>query len=484
MQTDIAIIGAGLAGLGMAARLRKDGRRSFVVLDRNPDVGGVWYSNRYPGCACDIPTALYSYSFERKWRWRESFASSDHIREYLRHCVEEYGLREHIRTNTQIVAARFDASKSRWQLRTADGQAVTCHKLICASGTFNEPSIPALPGLNDFKGEAFHSARWPQSFDPSGRNIAVIGTGASAVQLIPALAQHARRLRVFQGTPPWILPKLEPSLTRLQRWLLRSMSPQRAMRMSVYWRNERFGRAMQDRGEYLSFLEWVCRSHIDHQIADPELRRKVTPDYRLGCNTLLISNDYYPALTRNNVSLTTDRVHAVQDRAVIMRDGTAHEVDTIVFATGFNIGGAMSDIDFIGANDVRLHDRWSSEGREAYLGIAMTDFPNFFMLGGPNSGTAHTSFLFMLEAQMDYVLKCLRWMDRGKLQRLEVKAEAQRRYNRMLQERMPATIWASGCSSWFRDAQGKNFTMWPGSSMEYWWRTRWKNSRDFETARH
>jgi cation diffusion facilitator CzcD-associated flavoprotein CzcO len=482
LEADIAIIGAGYAGIGMAIQLRRAGLRSFVILERSHNLGGVWHANRYPGCACDVPTQLYSYSFEQSWQWSCSYAPSSEILAYLQYCARKYEIGSHVEFGCEVVAAEFDDRAKSWRIRTRSGRIVCCRVLVCAVGSFSHPSIPSLTGLRDFQGRVTHTAMWSDEFDIDGRDVAVVGTGASAVQLIPAIADRVRRLYVFQRTPPWVVPKMDPHLARWERWLYHALGGKNgATRTALYWRNERLGVAMTKRRDYLARLEAFMRQLLSVQVADEELRSRVTPQYALGCNIILISNEYYPAISRANVRVLASPIARVEPSAIVTADDKTHAVDCIVFATGFDIGGLLRTMNVVGRDGVRLADTWR-DGFKAYLGCTISGFPNFFMLGGPNSGTAHTSGLLMIEAQIDYILRCLRTMRHRRASAMEVRPEAQARFDRMLQARMPQTVWTSGCASWLRDANGRVFTMWPGTTTEYWLRTRCVRTRDFSFA--
>jgi cation diffusion facilitator CzcD-associated flavoprotein CzcO len=469
----IVIIGAGFGGIGMAIALRRAGFDDFVILEKSDDLGGTWYDNQYPGCACDVPSPLYSYSFELNPSWSRLFAPRQEIWEYLRTCACKYGVDEHIRYGRTVEQMDWDASARRWNI-TAGGagqpELYVARAVVSAAGFSHLPSGPDIPGAARFGGPSFHSARWDHSCDLAGRRVAVIGTGASAIQIIPEVARQARRLQVFQRTPPWVLPRTDIAIpARLRRAFETVPLTARASRETIYLALEAraFGFAVHPK--LMAPLEQMARRHIRKQIADPALRAMVTPDYTIGCKRILLSSDYYPALQRPGVELITEKITGITEDAVVTADGTAYETDVIVYATGFNVVESVTRLNVTGRDGRKL----TPQTMEAYHGITVPGFPNFFMLLGPNTLLGHTSVVFMLESQIQHVMSCLRRLARDKADAIEVSEAALRHYHDGLQRRLGRAVWSEGgCTSWYLDADGVNRTLWPGFSFEYWARTR------------
>lgn len=478
----IAIIGAGFSGICMAIQLKKAGIDSFTILEAAEDVGGTWRDNTYPGCACDVPSHLYSYSFEPNPRWSRVYGEQPEIWDYLRHCVDRYGLRPHLRFKTEVTGATFDEPSATWRIETAAGEAIRARVVVSGTGPLSRPSIPDLPGLARFQGKTFHSARWDHAYDLRGKRVAVVGTGASAIQFVPQIAPEVQRLHLFQRTPPWVLPKLDRPITEREKRMFERIPPvERLYRTMLYWLMEARGVGFVKEPRVLRFLERFAHQHIRAKIADPELRRIVTPDYRMGCKRILISNDYYPALTRPNVEVVTSGIAEIDERAVMSQDGVRREVDAIILGTGFDVAGLLAPMRVHGLEGKELTETWRA-GAEAYYGLAVSGFPNLFLLLGPNSGLGHNSIIFMIEAQVHYIMQCLRFMRGEDLRYLDVLPGVQREHNAELQTRMGETIWKTGCHSWYLDEHGRNFTLWPGFTVEYWLRTRRMKPGDFRAV--
>ena len=477
----ILIIGAGFGGIGMGIGLRKAGFDDFVILEKAADLGGTWRDNRYPGCACDVPSPLYSFSYELNPDWTRLFAPQEEIWEYLRRCAAAYGIDRHIRYGSRVESVAWDDADRLWTVRTADGERYRAHAVISGAGALHLPSYPDIAGIDEFAGESFHSSRWDHTADLTGQRVAVIGTGASAIQLVPAVAGQAARLTVFQRTPPWIQPRPDVAIPDRMRAVLRTVpGAARALRYAVYWGLETraLGFALDPR--LMAPMEAVARRHLERQVSDPELRARLTPDYTIGCKRILVSSDYYPALQQPNVSLVTDPIARITPTGVMTADGTPHEADALVFATGFRVVDAATELNVSGRGGVKLKDAWAA-GVEAYRGITVPGFPNFFMLLGPNTGLGHTSVVFMIEAQVQHVLSCLRIVSRRQAATIEATEPVTRRYNDSLQRRLRRAVWsAGGCRSWYLDDAGVNRAIWPGFSFEYWARTRRARRRDYE----
>lgn len=475
----VIVIGTGFAGLGMAIQLRQHGMTDFVVLERAADVGGTWRDNRYPGCACDVPSRLYSFSFALNPSWSRNFSPQWEIWDYLRHCAERYGLHPHIRFHHEVLDAAWDHPQRCWRVRTNRGE-LTCDVLITGTGALSDPNIPDIPGLETFQGTVFHSARWDLDYDLRDRRVAVVGTGASAIQFVPRIQPEVARLTVFQRTPAWIMPRGEREVGGLERRLYRAVPGlARLVRAGIYCGREALVPGFTVNPRLLTFAESVARRHLRRQVADPELRAKLTPDYAIGCKRILISNDYLPALTRPNVELVTSGVAQVGADWVQATDGTRREVDTIIFGTGFHVTD-MPMASWIHGRDGRsLAEVWS-DGAQAHRGTTVAGFPNLFMLVGPNTGLGHSSLIYMIESQVAYTIDALRYLERTGAPAVEVRRRAQVAYNQTIQRRMEGTVWTSGgCASWYLDAHGHNTTLWP----TFTWRFR-RATRAFQPAEY
>jgi cation diffusion facilitator CzcD-associated flavoprotein CzcO len=469
----VAIVGAGFAGLGMAIRLTQEGIDDFVVLERAGDVGGTWRDNSYPGAACDVPSLLYSFSFAPSSDWSRAFSPQPEILAYLRRCVDEFGLGPRIHYGHDVRTARWDDGDLRWRIETSRG-SLTADVLVGGMGPLSEPRLPDVPGLDGFEGTVFHSAQWRHDHDLSGERVAVVGTGASAIQFVPKIQPIVGSLHVFQRTPPWIVPDPDRPLSAVERWLYRrAPALQRLMRTGIYWGRESFVLAFTGNEAAARHAHRKAAKNLESQVPDPELRAKLTPDYAVGCKRVLMASDYYPALQQPNAEVIASGLASVGPRSVVADDGTEREVDTIVFGTGFQATDFPAGERIFRGDGTSLHEVWRQRGMEAYLGTAIAGFPNLFLLLGPNTGLGHNSMVFMAEAQVGYVIDCLQYMDRARLATVEVRPEVQARYNADVQHQMEGTVWnAGGCRSWYLDARGRNTTLWPGFSWRFWQRTR------------
>jgi cation diffusion facilitator CzcD-associated flavoprotein CzcO len=468
----LAILGAGFGGLGMAIRLKQTGVEDFVVLERDEEVGGTWWANTYPGCQCDIPSHLYSYSFAQNPNWSRTYPLQPEIRDYLSQCADRYGIRPHLRLGCTVQSAAWDEDAHRWHLETTDGE-FKAQVLIAAPGPLSEPRIPDLPGLSDFRGTVFHTACWNHDHDLTGRKVAVVGTGASAIQTVPRIQPIAEHVTVFQRTPPWVVPHRDRPITDLERRLYRSVpAAQRAVRATVYFSRELLVTGLAYRPQLMNVLQKAAEAHLAKQVPDPELRAKLTPDYVLGCKRILPSNDWYPAITRPNVEVVPRAVSEIRPDGVVGADGVEHEVDTLIFATGFYVTDMPSARFIRGRDGVNLNDLWHGSP-QAYRGAAVPGFPNLFWVIGPNTGLGHNSMVFMIEAQLNYLMDALETMERRGATTIEVREDAYRAYNAHLQERLERTVWnTGGCSSWYLDANGRNATIWPDFTWRFWQQTR------------
>jgi cation diffusion facilitator CzcD-associated flavoprotein CzcO len=478
IQTQIVIVGAGFGGLGLGIKLKERGWNDFVILEKSDSIGGVWHKNRYPGAACDVPAHLYSFSFELRADWPQKFASQAEILRYLAHCAHKYDLEPHIRFGVEVTEAQWDDAAGHWVVRTADLQVFHAQALITATGQLSRPAHPRLPGADSFSGAIFHSADW-QTCDLRDKRIAVVGTGASAIQLVPAIAPLVSKLYVFQRAAAYVLPKPDAAYRPWQiRLFKRVPAMLRLSRMVLYLQHELRGFAFFTWRATLRIKRGAFFRHLRRGVQDMDLRHRLTPDYRMGCKRILLSNDFYPAMARANVELVTQRIEAIRPGAIVTADAVERKVDGIIFATGFVATDFLVPMKIIGRGGQDLHQSWK-DGAEAYLGMTVAGFPNFFMLYGPNTNLAHNSIILMIESQIGYVLACLARLGRDGGRRIEVKKDVQRRFNGRLQRRLRNAIWSKGCTSWYLTAAGKNTTNWPGYSFMFRLRTRAPNWDDY-----
>ncbi|WP_433161553.1 flavin-containing monooxygenase [Kribbella sp. CA-247076] len=479
-QAEVVVVGSGFAGLCMAIKLRQAGCENFVVLEKAGELGGTWRDNTYPGCACDIPSYLYSFSFEQNPHWTRMFAPWDEILAYLKHCADKYGVAEKIRYGAEVTEAVFDETTGRWTVTVNDSETIETQALVAGVGSLHRPKLPDVPGLDSFAGTAFHSARWDHAHDLRGRNVAVVGTGASAIQFVPRIAAETGKLDVYQRTAPWITPKPDRSIgpreRRLHEWF---PAGQRAIRAAVYWGLEGRGVGFAGNPKLMKGLELQAKRHLRKQVPDPELRSKLTPDYQIGCKRILISNDYYPALARPNVDLVTTPIARITPTGVVTADGTERACDTLVLGTGFEVSANLTRMPILGKDGVDLADHWKRAGIGAHLGITVAGYPNLFLLTGPNTLLGHSSMVFMIEAQVRYVMQALHLLRRRGASYVEVRADAQDRFVGGIQGELGDTVWQSGCTSWYLDAAGRNSTIWPEFTVSYWRRTRRLDPADF-----
>ena len=472
---DVLIVGAGFAGLGAAIRLARAGRRDFAILERADEIGGTWRDNAYPGAACDVPSHLYSFSFAPNPDWHRSFSPQDEIWDYLLDCAERYALRPHLRLGHEMLDARWDGEAARWQVRTGRG-TFTGRVLVIGAGPLSEPKLPPLPGLDSFAGTMFHSSQWDHKHDLAGERIAVIGTGASAIQFVPQIQPVAGRLHVFQRTAPWIVPRADRAITAAERWLYRRVPGARMLtRAGIYTGRELLAVGMTFRPDLLAAVERAARAHLHRQVTDPLLHNALLPGYRIGCKRILLSNDYYPALAEPNTELVTAPISGIGPRSVRTADGAERDVDTIIFGTGFEATRPPVTDRVTGRDGLRLADEWA-DGMRAYRGTTIAGFPNLFFIIGPNTGLGHSSMVYIIESQLNYLISALSKMDTYGVAAVEVDAGAQDAYNEAVQHRMGRTVWTTGgCASWYLDPNGRNTTLWPS----FTWRFR-RLTRDFD----
>jgi cation diffusion facilitator CzcD-associated flavoprotein CzcO len=464
---DLVIVGAGFSGLAMAIRADRAGFPRFAVLEKADRIGGTWRDNTYPGAASDVPAHLYSLSFAPRSDWSRLFPRQGEIQAYLEALVAEHGLADRLRLGTTVLGAAYDEASCLWRVETDRG-VVSARVLVGAVGALHAPARPALPGLDDFAGPCFHTAAWDHGCDLRGQRVGVIGTGASAVQIVPEIAGHAAHLTLFQRSPAWILPRHDRSYGPVAKTLLGIDPLRRLYRAGLFWRREMLALLGFTRVSRLTAGgESLARAHLKRAIPDSDLRRRLTPSYRLGCKRVLLSDDFYPTLTRPDVSLVTEAIRAVTPHGIVTADGTAHALNVLILATGFSPSGSFDRLALTGRDGRTLAQAWCA-GADAFHGIAMAGFPNLFLLLGPNTGLGHNSVLAMVEAQVAHVLGCLRWLQKNPGRAVEVRAQAQSEFRASVDARLADSIWArGGCGSWYLDGKGRNRTLWPGTATAY-----------------
>jgi cation diffusion facilitator CzcD-associated flavoprotein CzcO len=483
VHTRALIIGTGFSGLGMGIALQRRGV-DFLILEKADDVGGTWRDNSYPGCACDIPSHLYSFSFEPKPDWKHLFSFQDEIWDYLKGVTEKYGLRRYIVFNSLVDRAHWDDAEYRWHVFTADGQEYVAQFLISGAGALHIPSVPDIDGRDEYVaagGAAFHSAEWDHSVDVAGKRVAVIGTGASAIQIVPEIVDDVAELQLYQRTPPWVVPRTNEELPEgLRRALVSVPGLGLGLRTAIYWGQEAIAYGMIKRPGALKIIEALAKWNIRRNIKDRELRRKLTPTYRIGCKRILNSSTYYRAVADPKTELVTDRITRITPEGIVTADGTERKVDVIVYATGFHVTDSYTYVQIKGMNGEDLVDRWNREGLGAHRGIAIADVPNLFFLLGPNTGLGHNSVVFMIESQIRYVAEAIATVDKAGVQALAPTRAAQDRFNDELQEKLGHSVWnTGGCNSWYLDAHGKNRVLWGGYTWQYWLATRKLNRSEY-----
>ncbi|GAA3951086.1 flavin-binding monooxygenase [Amorphoplanes auranticolor] len=464
----VAVIGAGFGGLGMAVALKRAGIDSFVIFEKGDDVGGIWRENTYPGCGCDVPSHLYSFSFEKYRNSTVRFPAQADILGYLRDVAEKYGLRRHLRTGTPIVAALYDDDTATWTLQTAAGEQHRFDVVISAVGQLHNPKLPEIPGRAEYAGQSFHTATWDAAAELDGKEVTVIGTGSSAAQLLPTVAGRARRVTVYQRTPNWVIPKPSRQFsTATSRALSHAPVLHDVLRAATYLAADTVLSPVISRGWSARPVTALARWHLRRQVRDRDLRARLTPDYPAGCKRIVIDNGFYPALQRDNVELVTDPIARITRDGVETVAGQHRRADVIVYATGFRTTEFLVPMDVVGSGGRKLQREWA-DGAEAYLGMAVPGFPNLFLVHGPNTILGHNSNVFMIECQVRYIMNCLRMLPGT----LEVNDEAMRTYSEWLRRTVGRTVWPAGCLSWYKTESGRVTNPWPASTFQYWRRTR------------
>jgi cation diffusion facilitator CzcD-associated flavoprotein CzcO len=466
---DVGVVGAGFGGLIAGIALLDAGRPDFAIFERGAELGGVWRDNVYPGCACDVRSHLYSIAARPEPDWKTTYGRRADILAYLKRVAAEGGLNERIRLGFDVVEALWLADARCWRLTSAAGDVVRVRSLILAVGPLNRPRLPDVAGIARFAGLTMHSSAWDPAFDPRGKRVAVIGAGASAVQIVPNIAPDVDRLVVFQRSAAWVLPRGDRPTSALERFLFRRVPGARALvRQGLFWLMEGVGSAFFGRAWVHRLLTRVALHKLKHEVKDPAVRAALTPDYALGCKRMVVSDDYLPAFNRDNVELVKSAVAAIEPTGVRTADGRLHPVDALVFATGFYVADPDGFLRVVGEGGRVLADDWARDGATAHRGVTVTGYPNLAMLLGPNSGLSYSSVLHVIESQMTYVLAWLAARDAaGPRAALDVRADAQAAYNAEVQAALAGSIWASGCRSWYLDRHGRNGVIAPDPAARY-----------------
>ncbi|ATW48961.1 cyclohexanone monooxygenase [Streptomyces peucetius subsp. caesius ATCC 27952] len=480
----VAVIGSGFGGLGAAVRLRREGITDFVVLERADSVGGTWRDNSYPGCACDVPSHLYSFSFAPNPDWPRTFSGQEHIRAYLEHVTDTFRLRPHLRLKHEVLMMRWDTEALRWEIETSRG-TLTADVVVSATGPLSDPKTPDVPGLADFPGKVFHSARWDHDYDLRGKRVAMIGTGASAIQIVPSIQPEVGRLTLFQRTPAWVMPRVDRKISGAERWLHRQLPITGTARRGLLWGiRELQVQAFTKRPNELGLVERIARANMHKAIKDPALRARLTPSYRIGCKRILLSSTYYPALAQPNVDVVASGLGEVRGSTLVAADGTQTEADVIIFGTGFHVTDMPIAERVVGAEGITLAEAWK-DGMESLRGATAAGFPNWMTIIGPNTGLGNSSMILMIESQLNYMADYMRQLNLlGEGSALAARPSSVHAWNRRVQERMKRTVWnTGGCTSWYLDASGRNTTIWPGTTTEFRSATRHVDLSEYEVIR-
>ena len=483
-SVDVLIVGAGFSGLCMGIKLLEAGMESFLIIEKSCEIGGTWWDNRYPGCACDIPSHLYSFSFAPSTEWTRMYPGQQEIHDYLKRCVERYVLAPFLRLNTRFQEAIWNESEGVWNVTAGNGMQIRARVLVSGMGALHVPRYPELTGLQRFSGPAFHSSAWDYNVNLDGKNVGVVGTGASSIQFVPQIAPRVGQLYLFQRTPPWIVPRLDFAFSEKWKRRFQNIPVTRwALRQYIFWRQEFRVLGFLGNESIRKKAEAIALRHMGRRIKDPKLRAALTPNYQLGCKRVLVSDDYYPTLTRSNVELVTEGIAEVCEHSIVTRDGVERPVDVLIYGTGFRATEPLIGCRIVGKGGVEIHDAWGKR-MTAYLGVNVSGFPNFFILLGPNTGLGHNSVVLMVEAQVGYTMNCLKLMNREKQRVLEVRPEIQQSFVEEIYHRMAGTVWQSGgCHSWYQDQNtGEITTLWPGSVVSYLRRMRSISPGDYELS--
>ena len=476
----VAIIGAGFGGLAMAIRLLQRNIHNFLILEKSNEVGGTWRENQYPGAACDVQSHLYSLSFAPKTDWSKRYADAPEIFQYIQDVVQQFNLREYCQFNSEVVHTEYHEKECLWHVTLKDGRQLSCQYLIFASGPLHVPQIPHIKGIEKFQGKVFHSSQWDHQYDLNGKVVASIGTGGSAIQYIPEIAPQVKQIYVMQRTAAWVIPRDERKYLNVEKKLFKQADWFRKLhRARLYWSNEsRAIPIMQP--SVMKYTQKLAEAFIRFQVKDKQLAQKLTPDYIMGCKRILVSNKYFPTFNRDNVELVTDAILELTADSIITKDGKMRKIDCLIYGTGFITDPRiyLQPFSCLGEHGVELKQAWK-DGAESYYGISHKGFPNLFQLLGPNTVLAHNSVIFMIEAQVDYILQMMDLVTQSQSNAIVVKDQVQDQFNHDVQDMLNNTVWQSGCVSWYQQDGGKNFALWPTYTWKYWLKTKSLHPSDF-----
>ena len=476
----VAIIGAGFGGLAMGIRLLQRNIHNFLILEKSNEVGGTWRENQYPGAACDVQSHLYSLSFAPKTDWSKRYADAPEIFQYIQDVVQQFNLREYCQFNSEVVHTEYHEKECLWHVTLKDGRQLSCQYLIFASGPLHVPQIPHIKGIEKFQGKVFHSSQWDHQYDLNGKVVASIGTGGSAIQYIPEIAPQVKQIYVMQRTAAWVIPRDERKYLNVEKKLFKQADWFRKLhRARLYWSNEsRAIPIMQP--SVMKYTQKLAEAFIRFQVKDKQLAQKLTPDYIMGCKRILVSNKYFPTFNRDNVELVTDAILELTADSIITKDGKMRKIDCLIYGTGFITDPRiyLQPFSCLGEHGVELKQAWK-DGAESYYGISHKGFPNLFQLLGPNTVLAHNSVIFMIEAQVDYILQMMDLVTQSQSNAIVVKDQVQDQFNQDVQDMLNNTVWQSGCLSWYQQDGGKNFALWPTYTWKYWLKTKSLHPSDF-----
>ena len=486
---EVAILGAGISGLGMAVNLLRAKNTSFLIFEKNEGVGGTWRENTYPGLCCDVPSHFYSFSFAMNPDWSKTYPEQYEILDYLEGIADKFKIRPYIKFNAKVLEAKYNEDENLWNVSLESGEIYKAKTLVSGLGQLNRPKWPEIRGIETFKGHSFHSAQWDHDYELKGKKVAVIGNGPSAIGFIPIIAKEVENLTVFQRTPNWIVPKPDRIYGPFERFCLRYI-PFFARMYRFYWfflqeRNylafyqkhnpgtkfiEKAISAISTKFQLFNF-ESVYQAGalmlLDEQVDDSKFKEKLIPDYPIGCKRIIPTNDYFPTLCQDQVELETSLIEKISDNKIVTKDGNEHEVDAIIYGTGFDTNIFISPVKITGLGGIQLDDVWR-DGAEAYRGVMVPNFPNFFICYGPNTNTGHVSIIYMIESQILFIMKCLKYLKKNKLSYVDVRDDAMKSYNDNIQKKLSETVWAGSCGSWYKNAQGKIINNYPGYGTEYY----------------
>lgn len=478
----VVIIGAGFSGIVAALRLKASGRNDFIMLEQASEIGGTWRDNTYPGCACDVPSNLYSIANQPNPNWSEMYAPQAEILIYMKQVIEKNDLSKHIRYNTEAYICEFLTENAYWKITDRKGKSLTAQMVIFGAGPLNRPHIPDINGLANFKGKVIHSGKWDNNYDLTDKKVAIIGTGASAIQIVPTIAPIIAEMTVFQRSAAWIDDRNNHFVSGLQKKLFRHFPfLQQLIREILYWAVEARGTFFVGNKLAHKYITWRCLQKLKREIPDPELRQKLTPNYKVGCKRVLTSDDYYPTFMRENVHLVSEKITEITENEVITADGKSHKVDTLILATGFTAAEIHTDRQVRGLQQRELFSEWLKTGMQAYKGTCVSGYPNSLFILGPNTGLGHSSMIHIMESQMNYVMQYIETLEKkGKNTYLDIKAPVQAAHNEVIQNLFKDTVWATGCKSWYINSQGKNTILYPRLTLQFRKNLQQFDAQDFD----